>query len=407
MRRRQEPGAHDWLMPPKRSIGKGTSCVHAGSRVDPQTGAVVAPIYQASTFSPASAKASGGDASWFYTRYANPSVVEAEEKIAQLEGAEGSRVFSSGMAAMAASVFSNANAGQEVVALAGVYGGTQVLLRQEAPRLGLKVRWVEHAAAEAVLDAVTPETRVVVVETPTNPLNRVLDLERLSRGLASRFGRDRPSLVVDATFATPLNLQPLAMGASVSMHSATKYLNGHSDVVAGVASANGSAVQALDGYRRVHGANADPHQAFLLSRGLKTLHLRLRAAEANAAALAEALERSRKVSRVWFLGSKSHPDYRLGRRVLRGPGAVLAFELGNQRASAATRFMSALSWFTRAPSLGGIESLVGCPWTSSHAGLSAAQRRRQGIQPSTIRLAVGIEDPDDLLADVRRGLKAI
>jgi len=393
----------------KRRWGVGTTAVHAGEVIDPFTGDVTTPIHQSSTYAyPERPTPNGWTANeWIYTRYANPTTAAAEAKVAALEGAEGCLAFASGMAAGAACVLPFVRAGDHVVAMAAIYGGTQALLARQVRRLGMRVDTTLDLEAGAIADLATDKTRVVVAELPTNPFNRLIDLPVLVRRLRFRWGRAAPLTAVDATFATPLNLRPLEHGAALSFHSATKYLNGHTDLIGGVVSGFAKRLEALHVWRRDVGACMDPHQAFLLQRGLKTLEVRLRRAEANARAVSEALEHHRKVKTVWFLGSKAHPDYALGRRLLKGPGAIVTLELRRGGLSAARRFQRGLELFAPAPSLGGVDSLVSLPVETSHAAATAADRRAQGITPSLVRLAVGIETADDLVDDVARALRRV
>ena len=394
----------------KRRLGAGTVAVHAGEGPDAATGSVAVPIHQTSTFLYPQRKTAEGrwvDAEWLYTRYANPTLVAVEQKLAALEGAPRSLTFATGMAAMAAAILAPLRAGQRIATQAAIYGGTQALLAKQAPRLGFAVDREDSTDAGALADRVTDDTGVVVTEIPSNPFNRVLDLPALAKRLAQRFGRAAPPIACDATFATPLNFRPLENGARLSMHSATKYLNGHSDLIGGAVSGAGALMDDLESWRRGVGASMDPHQGYLLGRGMKTLEVRLRRAEKNAAAVAQTLSSSRKVKAVWHLSLKDHPDYATGRRLLDGPGAIVTFELAKTNVSAAHRFVRASELFLPAPSLGGVESLVSLPVETSHAGLSAAERKSQGISPGTIRLAVGIETTSDLVADVHSALRAV
>lgn len=371
--------------------------------------AVTAPIVQSATFRHDFGK-SGKEwrpSPWFYSRYNNPSVADVESTMALLEGAQASLGFSSGMGALAASIFPFARPGQQVVSMEEMYGGTQSLLNHQVPAAGIQVRIVAGFDSGVLADAVTEETRVVLTEIPSNPFSRVLDLRDLAVRLVRRWGRSRPLLVTDATFASPMNLRPLQDGADVSAHSATKYLNGHSDLIAGVLSGSRATMDAAQAWRRSVGASLDPHAAFLLRRGLKTLDVRLRRSEANARLLAKDLEGHRGVTNVWSLALPSHPDHRLGRRLLDGPGAIVTIRLRHDRAGPTRRFIQRLHHFVPAPSLGGVESLVSLPIETSHASLSAKDRKRQGVSPGLVRLAVGIEDGEELVADVRQALRGL
>jgi cystathionine beta-lyase/cystathionine gamma-synthase len=394
----------------KRRWGAATTAVHAGDGLEPGTGSVVTPIYQTSTFAyPERPDGRGGwaPANWFYTRYANPTTAGAEAKVAALEGAERCLAFASGMAAMSAAVLGPVRSGGRVLSMSGIYGGTQSLLAKQVPALGVGVDVSASLDAGVLADLASEDTSVVITELPTNPFNRIVDLPGLVGRLEKRWGRERPWIVSDATFATPLNLRPLEHGADFSVHSATKYLNGHSDLVGGVVSGAARDLEPLESWRRNVGASMDPHQAFLLSRGLKTLELRVRRAEHNARILAEALDGHRQVEEVWHLSLKGHPDHALARRLLEGPGAVVAFRLRRGGLAASRRLLHGLELFAPAPSLGGVESLASLPIETSHASMGPKEQRAQGITPTLVRLAVGIETAEDLVEDVRRALRSL
>lgn len=394
----------------KRSWGDATTAVHAGESIDPGTGAVVTPLYQASTFTyPRRPTPEGGwtDSNWFYTRYGNPTVAAVQERVAALEGTDAAMAFASGMGAIANTIFANVRAGERIATMAHIYGGTTSLLAEHAPRFGIEVDTCPTMDAGELADTVTETTSVVHTETPTNPFNRVLDLPRLRALLDKRWGRSRPKIVMDSTFATPINLRPVSHGADYAVHSATKYLNGHADIIGGVVAGSKANIDRLVPWLKNFGACMDPHQAFLLGRGIKTLEVRLRRQEKNAKAVAEALESHRKVEAVWHLSLPSHPDYALGRKLLHGPGAIVTLKLRSHRGKDATRFMQALELFAPAPSLGGVESLVSLPIETSHARATPAQRKVQGIAADLVRLAVGVETASDVVDDVRKALRVV
>jgi cystathionine gamma-lyase len=369
------------------------------------------PIYQNSTFLFPRRRDEDGhwvdNADWMYTRQGNPTVAAVEQKVAALEGAEAALAFSSGMAAIASSVVAFAGQGEGIVAMSEVYGGTVALFNDQFKAMGLSTTWVEGVRPEALVEACTESTRVVYLEMPTNPFNRCLDVRAVVRMLGKRFGRNRPKVLIDATFASPVNYRPLEDGVDLVIHSATKYLNGHSDVIAGVVAGSKALVDRVRVQMKNLGGSMDPHAAFLLARGLKTLPLRMRAHNANAHAVAQALESmTSKVEQVWYPSLESHPDHRVARRLMSGYGGIVTFRLKSAGSRAARRVLEALELFYPAPSLGGVESLASIPSLTSHAALSPAARKRLGITPSVIRLAVGVEDVDDLVTDLRRGLKA-
>lgn len=393
----------------QRRWGKGTVAVHAGTYEDRETGAVGTPIYQSATFY--YPRKRGRNGSWvedrsgyIYTREANPTVEAVERKVAALEGAPESLTFSSGMAAIASSLLAYFRPGGRVLSQAEIYGGSWIFLDRHLKPLGADVAFTSSYDADEVAESTDESTRLVYTEVPTNPFNRLIDLPRLRRNLEKRWGKARPLMLTDATLATPLNLCPLESGADLSLHSATKYLGGHSDVIAGVCSGSARRIEPVFEWRYHFGGCMDPHQAFLLERGLKTLHVRLRRQEANAKAVAEYLDGHPKVETVYHLSRPNHPDRHLARRLLKGPGALLSFRLRRNDRRAAVRFLSALELFAQAPSLGGVDSLATIPRETSHRHHSEKEARALGVTPSLVRLALGIEDAADLLGDVKRAL---
>jgi cystathionine beta-lyase/cystathionine gamma-synthase len=374
-----------------------TLAVHAGRMEDAQ-GAVVTPIYQSSTFDyPA------GDAPLRYSRYGNnPTQVALQARLAAIEGAEASLVFASGMAAITTGVLSVCGSGDHVVASAHLYGGTTVLLAGLAPSLGIEVTFVHETDPAAWEAAVRPHTRLVMWESIANPLLRVVDGPALAALARSRGAFS----LVDATFATPVNQRPLSFGVDLVMHSATKYLGGHSDVIGGVLSGSAERIAAAAERMKSLGGAADPHAAFLIERGVKTLPLRMERHNANGVAIAAFLARHPRVERVHHPSLPDHPDHAVAARVLRGAGGVVSFEpraTGAEAAAMAGRFR----WILLAPSLGGVESLVSLPVETSHRSLAPAERARLGISDRLIRLALGIEAADDLIDDLDRALASL
>ncbi|MFN2383882.1 MAG: PLP-dependent aspartate aminotransferase family protein [Gemmatimonadota bacterium] len=375
-----------------------TLAVHAGSDGDPLTGAVVTPIYQSSTF-----RYPEGDRPLVYTRYGNnPGQLALQQKIAALEGTEAALVLASGMAALATGVFTVCGQGDHVVAAPVLYGGTHQLLDVELPRLGISVTYaagVDPAAWEA---AIRPETRLFLWEAISNPLLRVADGPALvalarARGIAT---------LVDATFATPINQRPAAFGADLVMQSGTKYLGGHSDVIAGTLAGSAARIERAVVRMRSFGGSADPHAMFLLERGIKTLALRVARHNANGEAIAVFLGQHPRVERVIYPTRADHTDHAVAARVLRGAGGVVCFEpraIAAKAAALAGRFR----WIALAPSLGGVESLVSLPCQTSHAGMHPAERAGRGISDQLIRLALGIEAPEDLIDDLDRALSEL
>jgi cystathionine beta-lyase/cystathionine gamma-synthase len=335
-----------------------------------------------------------------YPRYGNaPNAEAVQRRMAALEGAEASVLLASGMGATACALIALLRPGDHVVASAWIYGGTRALLEEEFASLGIEVTLVDPLEVRVWRRVIRKNTRVVFVETPVNPTCRVLDLKAVSY-ICKQSGI---ALVVDATFASPINFRPLEQGADVSIHSATKYLNGHHDVLGGVVSGTIPYIEEVRRKMMLWGQAPDPFAAWLLERGLKTLDVRVQRQNANAMRIAEWAETSKDVKRVHYPGLPSHPDHAVAKRTLDGFGGMLALELaGGSRA--VDRMLRRLRLFQHAPSLGGVDSLVSEPRHTSHAGVSASQRARAGIPDGFLRLSVGIESADDLIADLDQAL---
>ncbi|HUL77997.1 MAG TPA: aminotransferase class I/II-fold pyridoxal phosphate-dependent enzyme [Vicinamibacteria bacterium] len=362
------------------------------------------PIVQASTFALGSTaemrRYLDGDREVFlYTRYANPTVRELEESLAALEGAEAALCLSSGMAAMTTAVLSVAQAGDEVLASASLYGGTVRLLTDLLPRLGIASRSLKAADLVRVGRLAGDRSRLLIVESPTNPTLEIVDLAAVcasarERGLV---------VVVDNTFATPLLQRPLALGADLVMHSLTKALSGHSDLIGGALAGSRPRIEAARATMMILGGCMDPHAAFLARRGLKTLHLRVERQCANALALARRLEGHEAVRAVRYPGLPSHPGHDVAARQMAAFGGLVTLELEGGL-PAAERFYDRLRLVARAASLGGVESLASLPVHTSHHGLSEDALREAGVDPGMVRLSMGVEDAADLIADVERAL---
>jgi cystathionine beta-lyase/cystathionine gamma-synthase len=379
--------------------GLSTRAIHAGELRPAPDGAVVTPIYQSATFA---YDGPSGLAEVTYGRYQNtPNHAVLHARLAALEGTEDALVCATGMAAMTAALFAHCKQGDRVLAARGLYGGTHALLTDELPRFGVATDFVDAHDPASWAAAVRPETRVFVVESISNPLCRVCDLPAVAR-----FCRERGIVsLVDNTFASPVNFLPAAHGFDLIHHSATKYLNGHSDLVAGVLAGRRTL---LDGAVRVVrrlGASLDAHACFLLERGLKTLVVRVERHNANALRVAEFLAAHPAVARVHFPGLAAHPDHARAKSLLCGFGGMLAFDLRGGGPSA-ERFLAAVRIPAIAPSLGGVESLLSRPARTSHAMLSREDRAALGIEDGTIRMSVGIEDAADLIADLDQALGA-
>jgi len=386
----------------KSERGPGTLAVHG--RGERRGGPLTPPIVQTSTFAFASAAEmrrflEGDDELFLYTRYANPTVRELEEGIAALEGAEAALALSSGMAAMTTALLSLVRAGDEVLGAASLYGGTLRLLTETLPRFGVTSRLVGLEDLSRVDEIAGPATRAVVLESPTNPTLEVVDLA----AAAAAAHRRSLAVVVDNTFAGPHLQRPLALGADVVMHSLTKSLAGHSDLIAGALAGSRERIDAARATMKVLGGCLDPHAAFLALRGVRTLHLRVERQSANALAVARALEGHPRVKRVLYPGLSSHPGHALAARQMSAFGGVVTLVLEGGL-PAAERLYDRLSLVARAASLGGVESLASLPVHTSHYGLPPEKLREAGIDPGMVRLSMGVEDAADLVRDLERAL---
>jgi len=374
-----------------------TLAVHAGQTPDPLAGAVMTPIYQTSTYVQAGL---GKHKGYEYARTQNPTREALERSIAALEGGRHGFAFGSGLAALDAAL-KLLSAGDHVVCGENVYGGSHRQMTHIWARLGLAFTFVDTADLQRVADAVTPHTKMVYVETPTNPMMRLCDLQAAGE-IASRAGA---LLVVDNTFATPYFQRPLELGADLVLHSTTKYLNGHSDMVGGMLVATrDDLAERLAFIQNGSGAVPGPFDCWLALRGTKTLALRMRQHDANARRIAEWLTRQPNVQHVYYPGLPSHPQHDLACRQMKGFGGMISIELGS--IERATRFVERTRLFALAESLGGVESLIGHPATMTHASVPPEMRRAMGLTDALVRLSVGIEDVEDLVADLDQALVA-
>lgn len=377
-----------------------TLSVHAGYVPD-STGAVMPPVYLTSTFAQ---RAPGEHSGYEYARSGNPTRKALEQALAELEGGAAGFAFASGLAAMS-TVLELLDAGSEIVAVDDLYGGAWRLFERVRKRsAGLKITYVASSDAEALRAAMTSATKLVWIEIPTNPLLRVPDLAAVVEAARSVGALT----VADATFATPYLLRPLDYGFDIVVHSATKYLNGHSDVVGGAAIVRTPELAGRLGYlQNSVGAVLDPFSSFLVLRGMRTLPLRMQRHSSNAQSIAEWLEKQRGVQQVIYPGLASHPDHAVAKRQFpRGMSGVISLRLQADD-TGVRRFLAALQIITLAESLGGVESLINQPWGMTHASLPEADRVARGIGPDLLRLSVGIEHVDDLIDDLRRGLDAL
>lgn len=389
-------------------LGLASLTIHAGEERDPVYGAVAPPIYQTSTFAFASAdqgaaRFKGQEEGFIYTRLGNPTIGRLQEKIAALEGGAGALATSTGMGAVCTLYFSFLSAGDHVVATQALYGPSRTVLEREFARFGVASSWIDTGDLEAVRAAIKPETRLLYVETPANPTIRMTDLE----ACASLCKQRGILFAVDNTFATPILQRPLDHGADISLHSVTKFINGHTDVVGGILvfKEKKNLERALKPWQML-GATMDPHQAWLVLRGAKTLKLRVEAAQANALEVARRLEAHPAVEWVLYPGLESHPQYALGRKQMRGPGSLISFGLRGGLA-AGKAMLGKVRLCTLAVSLGGIETLIQHPASMTHAGMGPKALAQAEIGEGLIRLSVGCEDAADIVADLERALAGL
>lgn len=384
----------------KKTSGFGTLAVHAGQSPDPSTGAIMTPIYQTSTYVQA---APGDHQGHEYARVTNPTRTALEGNLAALEGAKHGICFSSGVAAIDA-ILKGLKPGDHVISTNDLYGGTFRLFTKVYEPFGLQFSFVDMRDPEAVASAIRPETRLLWIETPTNPLIRILDLALLS-ALAKERGID---VAVDNTFASPYLQQPLALGGDLVMHSSTKYLGGHSDLIGGVVCTNHEGwAEKLRFQIKCAGAVPGPMDCFLNLRGTKTLHVRMERHCANARAIASFLDTHPKVGRVYYPGLEQDPGHELAKKQMRDFGGMLSFTLKDDRVANAMKVLSNTSVFALAESLGGVESLIGHPASMTHASIPKEEREKAGLSDSLIRLSVGIEESQDLIEDLDQALQSV
>jgi len=381
-----------------------TDLVHGGDRVPGDPVPLTTPVFETTTYLFDSAAEviaynEGRSDKYLYTRYGNPTVIATEQVLAALDNAEGALLFSSGMAAIATTLLGLLKAGDEVICAAAIYGGTLHLLHDLLSGVGITTRFASPRELASLESTIGDRTRLVWFETPTNPTLRCVDIRRVveacrARGVLS---------VIDNTFASPLNQQPLALGVDLAMQAATKYLNGHSDVTAGVVCGARAQLAPIEKARRMLGTVLDPFPAYLLGRGLKTLGVRISRQNQNAQALAEALSQDRRVSAVFYPGLATHPEHEIARRQMSGFGGMVCIDLNGDYERAARAF-DRLKVIKRAASLGGVESIVSLPVLTSQWGHSDEQLRAAGVTKGMLRLSIGLEDPADLIADLDQAL---
>ena len=383
----------------RRTVGPSTAAIHGDGPSHELGAGVSPPIHQSSTFV---SEQGGGGSEVLYTRYGNnPNQLRLAERLVRLENAEAAIFVGSGMGATALAHLAVLRSGDHLLSSEWIYGGTRRLFTEDFDHLGIEVSFVDPDRRRDWRAKLRRNTRAIFVETPTNPCMRLIDLDWLSV-LTQEKGIP---LLVDSTFASPINFRPLEHGADVVIHSATKYLNGHSDVIAGAVAGTEVFVEEVRDRMKLWGQALDPHCAWLIERGMKTLAVRMERHNRTGLAVAQWLEGQPKVRRVHYPGLPSHPDHELAVRTLDGFGGMVGVELsGGPRA--AERCLKALRLITHAPSLGGVESLVSEPRFTSHAAMSAEQRASAGISDGFLRLSLGLEDAEDIIADLARGLGA-
>ncbi len=382
--------------------GFSTTLIHRGERQP--GGALTTPIYETTTFVFDSAEAverynQGRSSQFLYSRYENPTIVATEEKLAAADGAEAALAFSSGMAATSNALLTLLKAGEEVVCSAAIYGGTLHLLADFLPKFDIQTRFVSLEELREPAALIRERTRIVWFESPINPTLRCVDIKAVADACRARGVLS----IIDNTFASPINQRPLELGVDLSMQSATKYLNGHSDVTGGVLSGRRELVEPLAMARRKLGGVMDPQAAYALGRGLKTLPIRVARHNANAMAVARALEGLRGVRRVYYPGLASHPDHAIAERQMTGFGGMVCLDLEGGQA-AAYRAFDRLQVVKRAASLGGTESLCSLPILTSQWGHTDDQLEAAGVTRGMMRLSIGLEDPEDLIADLEQAL---
>jgi cystathionine beta-lyase/cystathionine gamma-synthase len=381
-----------------------TEAVRGGTNLAKKNGPLATPIFQTSTFevtdNEQQLRATPTD--MFYTRYGNPTCTAAEGAIAELEGADAALLFASGMNAITTSIMTLLKSGDHIVAQRDIYGGTNKFLTQWLPKFGIETTFVDTVEYSQHENAIRPNTKLLYLESPTNPTLRVVDLRRV----AAIGKQHRLITMIDSTFATPINQRPLEFGIDLVMHSGTKYFAGHSDLICGIMAGRGDLMERIHHTRTTLGGVMDPHAAWLLLRGIKTVAVRVQRQNLNALRVAQFLAKHPKVRKVNYPFLEGHPQHGLALEQMQGGGGMLSFEVDGTREDAC-KLSEALNLFTLAPSLGGVDSLVSIPVLTSHAMISAEDRAKMGVTEQLIRISVGIENADDLIADLEQALKKV
>jgi cystathionine beta-lyase/cystathionine gamma-synthase len=381
-----------------------TEAVRGGTDLSKKNGPLATPIYQTSTFEVSDnreqLRATHTDR--FYSRYGNPTNTVVQAAVAELEGTEAALLFASGMTAITTSVLSLVKSGDHIVAQRDIYGGATKFLSHWLPKLGVETTFVDTTEYDQHARAIRPNTRLLYLESPTNPTVRVVDLKKTT-ALAKQHGI---TTFIDSTFATPINQRPADFGIDLVMHSGTKYYSGHSDLICGIVTGRRELIEKIHESRTTLGGNLAPQGAWLLLRGIKTLAVRVQRQNENALRVAQFLARHAKVRQVNYPFLEGHPQRALAVEQMRGGGGVVSFEVDGTGEDAC-RVTEALHLFTLAPSLGGVDSLVSIPVLTSHAMISPEHRRKMGVTEQLIRLSVGIENADDLIADLEQALASM
>jgi cystathionine beta-lyase/cystathionine gamma-synthase len=381
-----------------------TSAVRGGADLEKKNGPLATPIFQTSTFEVTEneemLRANHSD--HFYTRYGNPTNTVAEQTVAALEGADAALTFASGMGAITTTIMALVRSGEHIVAQRDIYGGVNKFLSQWAPKMGIETTFVDATDYEQHGRAIRPNTKLLYIESPTNPTLRVIDFRRIAA-----IAKEHKLLsMIDSTFGTPINQRPAEFGIDVIAHSGTKYLSGHSDLICGVVAGSRGLMERIWETRTTLGNCMDPHASWMLARGLKTLAVRVARQNENAQRVAEFLSEQSRVRSVQYPFLKNHLQYDVARAQMNGGGGMVSFEVEGS-AEDARRVSEAMRLFTLAPSLGGVESLVSIPVLTSHVMIPAAERAKMGVSDQMVRLSVGIENADDLISDLERALEAV
>jgi len=375
----------------------GTKAIHAGVKPDPSSGAIMTPIFQTSTYVQ---DAPGKHKGFEYARTQNPTRNVLQENLAALENGKYGICFASGLAAMDA-LIKLCKSGDEIIATNDLYGGSYRLLTKVFAQFGITSKFIDMEEAKNLENHITKKTKFLWVETPTNPMLNIVDIKAICKVAK----KHKVKVIVDNTFASPYLQRPLDLGADIVMHSATKYIGGHSDVIHGaVITSNKSIADKLYFIQNAAGAVPGPQDCFLLLRGIKTLHLRVERSCENAMKIAKYLKKHKKVSQVYYPGFKDHPNHKIAKRQMDNYGGMVSFDLKKNTLATANKILKNTKLFALAESLGGVESLIGHPASMTHASIPKAERLKVGLTDSLIRLSVGVEDVEDLIADLEKAL---